>query len=598
MSDYLSRSEIDRVLDSVSDVSCEEWVQENIDEHGSETENNVFDIEDICADNNEYFGVDDLFSDSENEDPPIPEHRKVKYIAKCGNESREYLVHTPRSKRRNIANIFRENPGLKLSGRVNNIIEAFKLFFVQDALSMIILHTNQEAMSKGIEPTNENEILAFMGILFIMGSNNDNKLDIHDLWSKEFGKSAYVATMSRNRFRELLTVIRFDDKQTRQARRATDKFAPFREIFNIINNTFPCHFTPSMNTVIDEMLSLFRGRCPFKVFMKEKPGKYGMLIRILADCDHHFVINMEVYSGPQPGVPNGTIPVVKRLVTPINNSARNVTTDRFYTSVPLAEDLYTNHNLTLVGTMQTNRRFIPKELKNVNRPLHSSMFAFTDPDSNHPPITLQSYIAREKPKRNLIFLSTQHLDGMAQMDNDKCKSDINLFYNATKGGVDTIDQMARRFSTKRGTRRWPLSMFYTLLDIVGINAYSIFIQNHPNWNDKKTNRRRLFLQELGLQLIKPHIEERAKNINGLQNHVLMAIENVLGRRMEKPRTKTSTDNSKGRCHVCCSQTKTKKEKTNKLAKTTIVCNNCGNYVCGKHSVKTNVCLECNAEDSE
>lgn len=70
----------------------------------------------------------------------------------------------------------------------------------------------------------------------------------------------------------------------------------------MINNQFPCHFPPSVNDVVDEMLSLFRGRCHFKVFMKENPGKYGMLIRILADCEYHYVGNMEAYSGLRPGV--------------------------------------------------------------------------------------------------------------------------------------------------------------------------------------------------------------------------------------------------------------------------------------------------------
>lgn len=56
------------------------------------------------------------------------------------------------------------------------------------------------------------------------------------------------------------------------------------------------------------------------------------------------------------------------------------------------------------------------------------------------------------------MLSTQHRDNAVQVD-EKKKSDINLYYNATKGGVDSIDQMARAYSVKRGTRRWLLSMF-------------------------------------------------------------------------------------------------------------------------------------------
>lgn len=121
--------------------------------------------------------------------------------------------------------------------------------------------------------------------------------------------------------------------------------------------------------------------------------------------------------------------------------------------------LYTDFKLTLVGTLKSNRKHVPAELKTRNgRDLYSTKFAFTDPATKKPPVTLVSYITKEKPKKNLLMLSTQHRDNAVQVD-EKKKSDINLYYNATKGGVDSIDQMARAYSVKRGTRRWPLSMF-------------------------------------------------------------------------------------------------------------------------------------------
>ncbi|KAJ4431072.1 hypothetical protein ANN_19665 [Periplaneta americana] len=119
------------------------------------------------------------------------------------------------------------------------------------------------------------------------------------------------------------------------------------------------------NTTIDEMLTLFRGRCPFEVFLKEKPGKYGILIRLFADCDYRYVHCMDVYAVKQEGTTpesRGPRKIVKRLVAPIKDSGRNVTTDLFYTSIELAEDLY-KCKITLVGTMKNNRKHIPEELK-------------------------------------------------------------------------------------------------------------------------------------------------------------------------------------------------------------------------------------------
>ncbi|KAJ4436923.1 hypothetical protein ANN_17055 [Periplaneta americana] len=74
---------------------------------------------------------------------------------------------------------------------------------------------------------------------------------------------------------------------------------------------------------------------------------------------------MKVYADKQEGTTpesRGPGEVVKRLVAPIKDTGRNVTTERFYTSVELAEDLY-ECKTTLVGTMKNNRKHIPEELK-------------------------------------------------------------------------------------------------------------------------------------------------------------------------------------------------------------------------------------------
>ena len=97
-------------------------------------------------------------------------------------------------------------------------------------------------------------------------------------------------------------------------------------------------------------------------FHEGKPGKYEFLIRILTDATHRYVVNMELYA-QRSEISNSAVDVVTRLVTPIKNSGRNVTTDRFYTSVDQAEKLWHSYKLTLVGTMQAYRKHIPEILK-------------------------------------------------------------------------------------------------------------------------------------------------------------------------------------------------------------------------------------------
>ena len=521
MSKFLSESDLERELENSFD--CSEKENDICNESVSENEDEVDDIEDAELDEVSNSSDTETENDVSNSDSGL-----VKYVAKTG---RLYVSEPPRPTRRTMANIVRGKPGLREAGKVTEIYESFQKFFTDEVVTKIVQHTNEEANRKGITETCFAEIIAFLGVLILMGANNDNCLDFHDLWSNELGRSVYIATMSRNRFSELLRIIRFDDKNTRDARRVNDKFAPLREVFQLLNNLLPKYCIAGKDTTVDEMLSLFRGKCPFKVFLKEKPGKYGMLVRILADCEYRYVHSMEVYAGKDGTTPESRGPreVVKRLIAPIKNTGRNVTTDRYYTSVELAEDLYSDYNTTLVGTMRNNRKHIPEELKTTTgRDLYSSKFAFTDPASQKPPVTLVSYIP--KPQRNLIMLSSQHHDAKVMEEGEK-KSDINLYYNATKGSVDTIDQMARKYTTKRSTQRWPLSMFHTLIDIACINAYTLYILNFPEWNKTKNSRRRLYLQQLGLQLIKPNVKRRTENLVGLQHNVVSSMEAVLGKKL-------------------------------------------------------------------
>lgn len=75
----------------------------------------------------------------------------------------------------------------------------------------------------------------------------------------------------------------------------------------------------------------------------------------LCDSKSYYTANLKVYCGKQRDEPFGASKspsdVVKRLVTPIENSNRNLTTDNSYTSVPLADYLLTK-NITMLKTIK------------------------------------------------------------------------------------------------------------------------------------------------------------------------------------------------------------------------------------------------------
>lgn len=58
------------------------------------------------------------------------------------------------------------------------------------------------------------------------------------------------------------------------------------------------------------------------------------------------------------------------------------------------------------------------------------------------------------------------MHSVVQTDNTtKRKLNTVTLYNTTKCGVDVMDQMVREYTVRRGTRRWPVAVFYNMIDM-------------------------------------------------------------------------------------------------------------------------------------
>ena len=58
--------------------------------------------------------------------------------------------------------------------------------------------------------------------------------------------------------------------------------------------------------------------------------------------------------------------------------------------------------------------------------------------------------------------------------NEIKKPKMILFYNANKVGVDCFDQMARLFTKRSASRRWPVAVWGNILNIAAINSYVLY----------------------------------------------------------------------------------------------------------------------------
>jgi len=575
---------VTKILDSGDASDADESDHEQFSEHDSESEIDWDPSDDKENQNNDSSG-------SENANQQQRNHQ-----AFYGKDRTKWSQNAPVKRRTPVKNICTVLPGLKGPAKQNppsTPLEAWRLLFSDGMIDQLLRHTNskiekmQQKYSKFkrrrnsrsefsasfINKTDKNEIEAFIGLLYFLGIFKSGHEDIRSLWASDgTGRDIFRCTMSLARFSFLLCSLRFDDEQSRRQRVEEDKLAAISDLFTeFIQNSKEC-YSPGFYLTVDEMLVPFRGRCRFRMYMPNKPAKYGIKVQVLTDAKTHYMVKSEVYTGKRNTVStqNLSIPteVVLRLVEPVAGSNRNVTGDNWYTSMELVDELK-KHKLTYVGTVKKNKRFVPPEfLPSKDREIGTAIFGFTSD------MTIVSHVP--KKRKSVILLSSMHSDSM--VDQETSKPDMILFYNETKGGVDALDQKCANYSTSRRTRRWPMALFHMILNISGVNSRVLY-----NFSPTGKEIPRFdFLKQLAHDLCEPHARARICNIKiprKLRN-LTADIFGVVTERPSEPQQRENVSKRK-RCGICPGKMD---------RKTNTSCHACKIPICAQCSIK--VCPNC------
>ena len=394
---------------------------------------------------------------------------------------------------------------------VNRPVDAFSLFLSDKVVSDVVKYTNIEGQRVSGEawvPMDKVECEALLGLLLFLGTRKQNMLSTESIWDSVYGCGIIRACMSRRRFQVLLQFLRFDDKSTRNARRQKDPFAPFRDTWDEFMKALSAHYIPGALLTIDEQLVPFRGRCSFRQYLPSKPDRYGIKVFWVADAERNFPLLGIPYLGRPAGQERHTnlgSNIATELATPYFKSGRNVTCDNYFTDMALAETLLKN-GLTMVGTVRGNKRFLPNSFKSGRQlALHDSEFAY---NKNATVLKYQS-----KRRKSVILLSSMHDTGIVGSDqNPKKKPEIVLFYNSTKGAVDTLDKMAHTYTVKRKTQRWPLVMFFNIIDMATIASRSIWTIRFPEHPLSNKDGRSSFIESISEQLMCAQIKRRMTEV--------------------------------------------------------------------------------------
>ncbi|XP_034940289.1 piggyBac transposable element-derived protein 4-like [Chelonus insularis] len=284
-------------------------------------------------------------------------------------DKHKWSSRQPRSQsRRPSRNIVHVRPGpVRSCQNLLDPLQCFSSFITDNMIDLIVTHTNAEiaiksrkykAVKSTQRPTNANEIRALIGILPLSAAIKDNHLPSRELFNNTFCGNRYCSTMTCERFDLLINCLRFDDKSTRQERRLTDVFAPFRDIWDLFIAKCRENYKSGCYLTIHKQLLGSRGRCPFHNSTK-------------------YMVDAEPYLGSF------------------------TKTDGVLLAKGLVKEPY---KLTLVGTPRANKREIPVEFQNERtRRTGTASFCYDNE------LTLLSYKA--KPQKVLFLLSTCHEEG-------------------------------------------------------------------------------------------------------------------------------------------------------------------------------------------
>ncbi|XP_049945813.1 piggyBac transposable element-derived protein 4-like [Schistocerca serialis cubense] len=412
------------------------------------------------------------------------------------------------------------------------------------------------------KPVTISEMRRFLGIIFHMCVSKKPKIADH--WSTNPVLSCNFCphVMSRLRFTQILSCLHLVDNSN-QKKPGEDGFHPLYKVLPYYNNLKErCiqAYRPSEKVTIDEGICPFRGRVSFRVYMQNKPHKYGLKVYAVAEASSGYVVNFEVYAGKHI-VDNSSSAVILRLLSDSSllNKGHTVYLDRFYSSPELFQQL-AEKGTGAVGTVNKSRKGLPKDL--VSAKLKKGEMSFRRKDN--------VLAMKWKDKRDVYTLSTRHQATFGTHTKRNGSVVLKplqvLDYNLNKIGVDIGDQRLQYNPFQHRTVKWWRKLYFHLLLMGVSNAF---------WLYNAVHRKKItitdFITVLAVQLVEDDTLEFIPRNEG-------TVGRLTKRHFLQHIPATTKKYAARVCHVCSSRSKKQSGKASRK-ETRYECEQCGVALC-------------------
>ena len=382
------------------------------------------------------------------------------------------------------------------------MVGIFRLFFTSALVGTIVHETNAyarqvlgDAASGKWEDVDANDIWAFLGFALLMGINRLPQLHLYWNTNPAFHYLPIAERITRDRFFAIWRYLHFTtipppsssptvagasstsgaSSSSSDPTRTQDKLWKVRPIISAVVAACRTNYRPHREQAIDEAMVAFKGRSSMKQYLPMKPVKRGFKIWVRADSHNGYVCEFECYTGKKGDTTEVGLggSVVTRLTRDLVGKAYHIFMDSFFSSVPLYHKLL-SHNIYCTGTLRSNRRNFPPDLKDVSkRGLASRGDVMVRQDGNVSVCVWQD-------TRPVTFMSSGHNPahtksiGRKTADGSIIEVDCPLSitdYNQFMGGVDRGDQYRKYYHVRVKSRKSYKYIYWFLFEICVLNSF-------------------------------------------------------------------------------------------------------------------------------
>ncbi|KAK7097638.1 piggyBac transposable element-derived protein 4-like [Littorina saxatilis] len=366
-------------------------------------------------------------------------------------------------------------------------LDAYSVFFTNDLVQRIQRETNQYARDAIEQKQRQNggtlppksawarwkpvtipDMRNFFACCIHMGIVKKPRMS--DYWSRHPALHASYCSqlMSRNRFMDILSFLHMNDNTTSVpfGEEGHDPIHKIRPLVTHLNTKFQETYIPDKTICVDEAMCPFKGRSKFRVYMKDKPTKWGFKFYELCDSSTGYVFHFEMFCADR-RLSNKPYDVVMRLMVPLMDKGYQLFIDNYYCCPKVCEDLSARGTM-VCGTVRRNRVGLPKEMCAADVNLEKGAIDYRRKGS--------VVVCRWKDKKDVFMLSTMHRPSLRMIQARyelKRKPLAVIDYISNMAGVDHSDQLISYFPMHRKSVKWWKKPFFHLMTMIMIQAMII-----------------------------------------------------------------------------------------------------------------------------